>query len=665
MSVKITILAVFVFLILLFSVVFIRDTKIEKEDGKKDVFLSLQELINEAKAEDIIHVSDGIYYETIIINKPITLIGCEKEKTIIDGEGAENIIHITCDGVKLINFTIRNSGGYKQNSGVKINSDNNEIVNCEIYRTKTGLYIEKSKNNIISNCLFHTNGDGIYSSSSEGNLIKNCQFTHNSFGINIKDSKDEKIYNSYAHTNGIGIYARDSLDVEIYNSAICDNNQDGGGIWFFNCENLKIDNCNINHNGAGIKLDETDSQILNSTLNWNMYNTIKLKNVENTIIQNCNIQNSYRAAIFLGGSKILLNNNNIINSGLHSLEIDKNSFCNAKNNYWGSKKGPSYFAFNSGEKISFKPLKIKTVPYEKNIIENIGCDWKVEQRFSKEEIENDFFTNITFTQKDTDGDGVPDSWEEKWGYNPYVQEEHNTLDPDKDALNNIQECYTEKYGSNPFYKDVFIEIDYSNGNKPSAEVINNAKEIFKEHEINLHIDTGNLDGGEEIPIKNVESCEEFRDIYWDYFLHNDMDNPRKGIFRYAVVVDTIEEIWAGFVFVGWDHLDTVGISIQPIESKRFYNSKDRLIIGGITHELGHLMGLIIDDHGGIDNTGASTPFTIEWLKYSNYKSCLNYRYVYDMLGYSDGSHGKNDFDDWNNLDFYFFKNTDFDFTEGS
>ena len=38
---------------------------------------------------------------------------------------------------------------------------------------------------------------------------------------------------------------------------------------------------------------------------------------------------------------------------------------------------------------------------------------------------------------------------------------------------------------------------------------------------------------------------------------------------------------------------------------------------------------------------------------------MNYDYKYKILDYSDGSHGRGDFDDWSNLDYDFFKNTDF------
>ena len=77
------------------------------------------------------------------------------------------------------------------------------------------------------------------------------------------------------------------------------------------------------------------------------------------------------------------------------------------------------------------------------------------------------------------------------------------------------------------------------------------------------------------------------------------------------------------------------------------------------HELGHTMGLFADDCGGNDNMVATMPFTKQFFKYSAYRSIMNYMYTYRILDYSDGKLGRNDFDDWGNLDLSFFKNTSF------
>ncbi len=39
---------------------------------------------------------------------------------------------------------------------------------------------------------------------------------------------------------------------------------------------------------------------------------------------------------------------------------------------------------------------------------------------------------------------------------------------------------------------------------------------------------------------------------------------------------------------------------------------------------------------------------------------MNYFHTYKTLSYSDGSHGRGDFDDWSHLEFTFFKNSHLD-----
>jgi len=51
---------------------------------------------------------------------------------------------------------------------------------------------------------------------------------------------------------------------------------------------------------------------------------------------------------------------------------------------------------------------------------------------------------------------------------------------------------------------------------------------------------------------------------------------------------------------------------------------------------------------------------MQWWKYQNYKSCMNYRYKYKIFTFSDGSNGKGDYDDWENLELGFFKNSHFE-----
>jgi len=273
---------------------------------------------------------------------------------------------------------------------------------------------------------------------------------------------------------------------------------------------------------------------------------------------------------------------------------------------------------------------------------------------------------IELPGNDADYDGVPDWWEEKWGYNKNSWDDHINLDPDEDGLNNFEECYTDQYNSNPFYKDIFLEIDWmkplnsEDSNKPPDYLIERLIDIFLDKDINLHVDTGNLGGGEEISSychSTYFSFGKLQDIYWDYFLHNDLNNPRKGIFHYGAICNFCPDL--NFPFFGWDNLDSFAISAQWLQENYRFLTRGRIIVGAAVHHLGHTLGLTVDTYDGIDNLAASRPFTLEWLKYRNYKSCMNYFYKYKIFSYSEGTHGRGDFNDWDNLDFSFFKNSDF------
>ena len=70
--------------------------------------------------------------------------------------------------------------------------------------------------------------------------------------------------------------------------------------------------------------------------------------------------------------------------------------------------------------------------------------------------------------------------------------------------------------------------------------------------------------------------------------------------------------------------------------------------GGIMHETGHTL----DIHApGVDVRKGVWPWQPNFWRFADYKSCMNYRYIYrGLVDYSDGSHGENDYDDWGNLD---------------
>jgi len=299
--------------------------------------------------------------------------------------------------------------------------------------------------------------------------------------------------------------------------------------------------------------------------------------------------------------------------------------------------------------------------------------------------------------EDLDDDGVPIEWEYKWGhffrynwhtrefeydwiYDPFVADDHAGLDPDNDGLNNVEEFLASEWGSDPFRKDIFLELDQMeispNGEGRFVPELskNMIKDAFSRQNIVFHIDDGCMGGGEVIPFDLNTSDEELQEFYIRYFLHNDTSYWRRGAFHYGLIIYHSDR-YGGFVFStttnGKDYrLDSFQISTQNFDAgpfkHPFYNllrrktpnkEVQRAIIYGsiIMHELGHTLSLFGGIVPGIDNKQSVFPYK-DWWKFRNYKSCMNYdRVHYALPDYSDGSHGRNDHDDWSNIDLTFFQ----------
>jgi parallel beta-helix repeat protein len=657
------------------KVIFVDDDNINGPwNGTEEYpYKTINDGIFNATEEDIIYVFNGTYFENLTIEKRLYLVGELNNKTIIDGNYQNHVINIIEDGVHIFNFEIRNSGGYKENAGIKMESNNNFIFNCKFYRTKSGILVKNSSYNHIGDCIFHTNADGIFIESGNNCKIENCAFYHNGISLNIQNSLDINITNCYEHTSGYGYFINNSENINIDSCAIYDNNDNGGGLLITFCKNICINNSNIVHNGHGLNIYESSNiKILHSDFIWNTHLAIRIgEKTSKLLIENCNITDGFRFGITTEKCRFKLKKNNI-HSNLFGISIKK-SLCNAIRNWWGSSLGPAVLHRRVKDRVYFNLGVILFFPWRIRENKNAGSDWKIDYDKYENEIDLYRFKQIDLPGNDTDNDLVPDWWEEKWGYNPLIWDDHKNIDTDLDGLNNIEECYTDNLNSSPEIRDIFIEYDWMessspniSANRPTLELSNQLIEVFAEHNINLHLDRGNLGGGEMVPYISEFSMSDLRDMYWDYFLENDLNNPRKGIFHWCFISDYGPHPgMPGFAVVGWDHLDSFEISAKRLDEEHITKSRGYVIASITMHELGHNLGLFVDDYLGIDNDVAFLPFALEILRIKNYKSCMNYLYTYWILDYSDGSNGRNDFDDWGNLDLTFFKNTHFEWPKPS
>jgi parallel beta-helix repeat protein len=167
-----------------------------------DNYKTIQEAINDANSGDIIFVRKGIYAENIIINKSITLIGEDRESTIIDGGAIGNVISIKASNITIKGFTIKNSGPFG---------------GC-------GIFIERFGNIIISNNNIIDNNMGIQISFTSRNQIYENVISANYVGIQLFYSSGNSIYRNVISSNTDGIDAYYSVGNIFYENTINNNN---------------------------------------------------------------------------------------------------------------------------------------------------------------------------------------------------------------------------------------------------------------------------------------------------------------------------------------------------------------------------------------------------------------------------------------------------------
>jgi hypothetical protein len=270
---------------------------------------------------------------------------------------------------------------------------------------------------------------------------------------------------------------------------------------------------------------------------------------------------------------------------------------------------------------------------------------------------------------DPDHDNISTYWEYKWGYDPLKWEDHKNIDPDNDSINNIEEFLTSQWLSDPFRRDLFLEMDYMDVSPNGEQSIvpeasrEQLKNPFHRRNIVFHFDTGELNGGELIPFDPLISFDEVIPLYNQYFLHNDSTTWRRGVFHYGIYVYSTKPNGYGFSgdvepFMGYlPGTNSFIISSKQMEKNTRLSSKslEYFYAAATMHEMGHTMGIRNGHPPGCDVQLSKYPWQPGWWIYRTYKSIMNYHYTYRIFDYSDGSHGVRDFDDWSNLNFSHFE----------
>ncbi|MFQ5909972.1 MAG: NosD domain-containing protein [Thermoplasmata archaeon] len=252
-------------------------------------YTTIQGAIDDASPGDTVHVFSGVYYENVIVNKTMSLVGAGRDTTIIDGNDTGIMVHVSADWVNISGFTVQNGGqslglplhfrgiwlDYAQNCSVTDNnisnnedglllstangttitgnvissnhkdgitimfSNNNTVVNNTVMRNwELGILLYDSANNTLADNNVSNNHDAVGLLYSSGNTIKENTFSDHLQGVSLWDSDNNSVYHNNFINNFINNsqHAHDDTGANEWD----DGYPNGGNYW---SDYSGVDNC--------------------------------------------------------------------------------------------------------------------------------------------------------------------------------------------------------------------------------------------------------------------------------------------------------------------------------------------------------------------------------------------------------------------------------------
>lgn len=307
----------------------IRDDKVYVDDDAEPSWYdathvhTIQEGIDNASGGDTVFVYTGTYFENIIVDKPLHLIGENRTSTIIDGGLDGDVLTVAADDVCVMNFSIQHSGDLMyQDKAVRITGNNCSFNDNIVAHSAGALYLSDSENctikdNMFYNCTHDIILDQVTNSTITHNHITNCRGVH----------LDECVYNNICYNQIINTSSGFYVSSSSYNNIIGNDLSNNGNAYYA---------------GFGVLLEESSC-----------FNLIQLNHICNNTEEgiwsysgsnNNTIKNNYFASNMIG---VFFGNEIVDNKVFHNTFID-NIELNARDygvNMWdnGYPSGGNYW----------------------------------------------------------------------------------------------------------------------------------------------------------------------------------------------------------------------------------------------------------------------------------------------------------------------------------
>jgi len=279
-------------------------------------YTTIQDAIDNASDGDTVFVYDDSspYNENLNVSKSINLIGENKNTTIIDGNGIDDVIIISKENVTIFNLTIQNG-----KFGIRLYDSKHTIIydNKIIYNNHDGIFLSESPfNKVIRNIIFSNEGDGIRAYSSNNTIKDNIIYSNNDLKVGgsitlLAGANDNLlINNTISSNNHCGISIQLGSRNTLINNTISLNMDEGIYIGYQSNNNIIDGNKIFKNNDTGIRVFHSNNHtIRGNTINSNDERGLLLvESNNNTISGNIFSDNSIGISLSISNGNIITEN---------------------------------------------------------------------------------------------------------------------------------------------------------------------------------------------------------------------------------------------------------------------------------------------------------------------------------------------------------------------
>lgn len=277
---------------------------------------SLQSKIDAASIGAILEIEEGEYEETLIVSKPITILG--KGEVLLRSCEAKPVVTISGEEISLSNITVEQCGVEKEDTAIYVtgtkhiledltidtrrlgirldNANDVTIRDSEIRGSKhgNGLDLWKSNRNLFENLLIDNVSDGIYLEQSNENTLFRNDIQNSRYGLHLMFSDDNILSENVSSSNSTGAMLMESKRNSVRNNSFYSNKNsvNAQGLLLYLAFDTKVTGNQFISNRVGIYIEEAEDNLINANKIKDNFIGVQFQEAtENKIVRNTFVGN--------------------------------------------------------------------------------------------------------------------------------------------------------------------------------------------------------------------------------------------------------------------------------------------------------------------------------------------------------------------------------------